>query len=759
MITCQDKVPLGIFKISRCLAVSSLFVAVLTPASALPLTPQSLDNPSDLLLAATVPLKKPGQTARGPLQSAAGGHHSIQTARNDTPLPLPKPSGADLVTPPTARTDAGTGPELAYAPADDRQRSGLPGYVSGDPKKLRAALTAVQDRQIARAISLRRSMSDPIDRRIVDWLLARTRDPAVTSDFIKQFRRDLAHWPSQDLLQRRTEQALYRERPPARTVIAAFRDQPPKSTAGALLLAAAYRDEGKTRQARDVISRLWRTERLSASEERQVLAQFKSLLKREDHRVRAHMLLYDDRARGALRVASYLSSDQRKLINAWIAVIRKNRKANALLKAVPKSQRAQPGYVFARIKQARRARDEDLAIKLMLNAPTKASALIDPDEWWVQRRIVSRMALDQNRPRDAYKIASVHSAKSPARYAEGEFHAGWYALRFLNDPARARGHFANIEKVGKTPITRSRAFYWLGRSAEAAGKRSEARSYYRQAAQYKSAFYGQLAQEKLGSNRLGLGNVPKPSRRDREAFTKNELVIAIRRLEAAGFGQYTVQFYRTLAKSLTNPGELALVIQLAQTHERHSHALMVGKLAVSSGVDAHLLAFPVEAIPAKAKIGRDVGKPIVYAIARQESAFNPRAISPAGARGLLQLMPATARATARQVGLGYSKSRLTSDPAYNTTLGAAHLGVLLDEFNGSYILTFAAYNAGGSRSHKWMKKYGDPRTDAVDVVDWIERIPFTETRNYVQRIMENLVMYRARFERDRLQITQDLKKG
>jgi len=675
-------------------------------------------------------------------------------SKANAPVPRPRPS----VSPRQGTSASGSHTEHAALSTDTRPTS-LPALKGGNSERLRAALRAVGAGKISEARAIRKSLKDPIDRKIVDWRIARSGSPAVSSDTITRFTIAAPNWPSQKLLRRRAEQALAREKPPANRVISAFRGLTPLSSSGTMLLADAYLQKGDKAKARALITEMWRSEILSNSLEKRVISKFGSLLKRADHKARAYMLLYNDRANGALRLARYLSRDQRKLMDAWIAVIRKSKKAAALLKAVPRSQRSDPGYAFAQIKYLRRAKKDKEAIKVMLGAPSKKSALIDGDEWWVERRIVSRLALDMGRARDAYKIAAAHVAESPAKRAEAEFHAGWYALRFVKNPKQALPHFREIEKIGKTPITRSRALYWMGRAAEAGKDKSAAKAHYQAAAEYRTAFYGQLAREKLGNSRLGLSKVPKPTQRDRHAFARNELVLAIKRLENAKFGELTPQFYRTLGKTMTSAGELALVTQMAQSTGRHQIALMVGKTAVSRGIDADLLAFPTAAIPRKAKVHKKVGKPVVYAIARQESAFNPQAISSAGARGLLQLMPATARATAKKAGLSYSKGRLTSDAAYNATLGAAHLGELLDSFNGSYVLTFAAYNAGSSRSHKWMKAYGDPRTNRVDTIDWIERIPFTETRNYVQRIMENLVIYRARFERDTLQITKDLKRG
>ena len=681
-----------------------------------------------------VPARKPERQAEG-----ASSSETWQTARVST-TPVPKPE-----------------PDTVLEAEEPKET--LPELSDGNRDALRTVLEALSARQGERALALALALEDPIDRKIANWRLARSGSPAVSSAFIDMFRKAEPAWPSQKVLQSRYEVALSREKPAAEKVIELFGDQKPVTVAGTRLLAKAYLEAERKEDAHALISEMWRTERLSSVLEKRILADFGSLLDEDDHNARVDLFLYADRSKAALRNASRISDARRKLVDARIAVIRRSKSAGKLLAAVPESLKSDPGYFFSRVQHLRRAKKPEDAIALLLKAPTDSGVLVDPDEWWVERKLNARKALELGQHQDAYDIAASHAAISPADKAEAEFHAGWFALRFLDRPTTALVHFDAIEKIGTTPITRSRALYWMARAEEARGNEAAARENYLQASRYTTAFYGQLAREKLGHTNLGLTDVPEPGDAEKAAFAANEMIIGIHRLENAGFESLGVALYRQLGKTLDDPGVLALVIAMAQAEGRHQIALMVGKEAVTQNPDFALLAFPVAAIPPKARVKASVGKPIVYAIARQESAFNPGAISHAGARGLLQLMPATARATARRAGLSYSKRRLTSDPAYNATLGAAHLEELLERFNGSYILTFAAYNAGSSRSWQWIKRFGDPRTEDVDPIDWIEHIPFTETRNYVQRIMENLVMYRARFEQDRLQITKDLTRG
>jgi soluble lytic murein transglycosylase len=347
-------------------------------------------------------------------------------------------------------------------------------------------------------------------------------------------------------------------------------------------------------------------------------------------------------------------------------------------------------------------------------------------------------------------------AESPAAQADAEFHAGWYALRALNEPRTAARHFAKIADISDRPLSLSRAYYWLGRAAEQGGP-GNAADYFRKAAQYGMTFYGQLAAERIGRNTIDV-TYPKPSEADRTRFAEREAVKAIKRLQLADYGWRANLLYQDLAQELTSPGELALLAVMAEKDDNNFMALRVGKIAASRGLDIGALAHPIGVIPASARLDL-AGEALCYAVARQESEFNVAAVSAAGARGLLQLLPATAKAMAKKAGLPYSASRLVTDAAYNATLGSTFLAQQLARFDGSYVLTIAGYNAGPRRAQEWVGRYGDPRGKSLDtVVDWIERIPYTETRNYVQRVMENLEIYKMRLS-GHFDLAGDLVKG
>lgn len=625
---------------------------------------------------------------------------------------------------PFASIGKGDAMRAAFASAD-QLKTGLDALSSGDIDRARAMRDALP--------------ATALDRHILMWAIALNGGDKVPSADIAAAAQALPGWPGLATLRRNSERAMARENPGPRIVVQAFAGSEPQTIEGAILLARAQMELGDAKAARATLSPYWRNEKLEPQQEAAVIKEFGTLISQADHRFRMEKMFYADRVNSALRVADLAGA--KALAEAWAAVIKGDKKAAALLEAVPANQRS-AGYFFAQSRNMRKNEKFADAAAFILKAPRDKTALVDPDAWWAERRVLSRELVDKGDVKTAYRIVAAHSAESPTNAADAEFHAGWYALRGLNDAKTAAPHFARIAEVAGGPISLSRAYYWLGRAAEAGGP-GDAKDYYARAATYGTTFYGQLAAERIGRKALNVV-YPTPSAADRQAFSQREAVSAISRLEGAGYARYAEMLYRDLSNQLTSPGELALLAVMAEKQDNHYLALRVGKIAAQRGIDVGALSHPVGVIPSSANISGS-GKALAYAIARQESEFNVAAVSNAGARGLLQLMPGTAKDVAKKAGLIYSADKLTSDAGYNATLGAAFLGEQLGRFNGSYVLTFAGYNAGPRRADQWIARYGDPRGKDLDtVIDWIERIPFSETRSYVQRVMENYQVYKMR---------------
>ena len=667
------------------------------------------------------------------------------------PLPFDRPhapSGAAAID--AAITTGAVAAQAATTSGIKAERLATGGAVA----QLKSGLDALSSGDIARARLVRNNLpANSLDRAILMWAIATSGADGVASGEIAEAAYALSGWPGMARLRAASEKAMYRENPGPRTVLSAFGNSRPQTAEGAIVLARAHLATGNTAQARATPAAIWRTERLEAKEEQAIIREFGAVIPAAEHRLRMERMLYADRFASAERVAGLAGA--RELAKAFTAVARNEKNAKSLLDAVPRAQR-NAAWIFAEARRLRRADKHREAAAAMLKAPKDAASLVDPDAWWVERRVLSRELLDLGDAATAYKLAAAHAAESPSLAVDAEFHAGWYAFRGLGDAKTGARHFARIAEIADGPISLSRAYYWLGRAAEAGGP-GNARQHYERAAQYGTAFYGQLAAARLGRATIAAA-YPAPSESDRMTFERRQAVQAIRRLEQAGHGRRAEALYRGLAQELTSVGELALLAVAAEKQGNHFLALRVGKWAAARGLPVGALSHPTGAIPSNANISGS-GKALAYAIARQESEFNTAAKSGAGALGLLQLMPGTAKEMARKAGLAYAPGKLTSDPGYNATLGAHYLSEQLARFSGSYVLTFAGYNAGPRRAQEWVERYGDPRGKSVEqVVDWIERIPFTETRSYVQRVMENYQVYKMRLT-GRTDIAADLING
>jgi soluble lytic murein transglycosylase len=708
-----------------------------------------------------IPLPKPRPIARNvvpkttPAANTAAKNSPSQPAAAAHPTAAAPPAAAAIM--PATRQHAALPPQPARKPPTPAAVAATSSTSQADTDALENVIELVRKHQPGDATQAEAAISDPVARKLAEWIILRSDDNGASVERYRAFISGNPSWPSQSFLRRRIEAALWDDHRDDATVWAWFENESPLSAKGRFSLARVMIARGDRANAERLVREAWRNDAMSEDTENTALDLFGALLTPGDQKARMDLLLYGSEHEAALRAAKRLGGGEVALAKARIAAFRKAPNTRALLDAVPNELRSDPGYIFSRIQLLRREEKFPEAAQLMLSAPKDPGRLYNLDEWWVERRLLSRKMLDVGEHRNAYLIA--RDAALPARdiyKTEQEFTAGWIALRFLNDPATAAQHFARIGVGSVNPTTLARAGYWQGRAAEAAGRSQDAHTAYAAAAEQSTSYYGQLARAKLGLPQIELNDVPTARGR---AIERLEVVRAVQLLYALDEREIAIPIFGDMGEN-GDPDALLGLGELASRNGDARGMLLLGKAALNRGLPFDFYAYPVTGIPPFKSIGPDVEQSIVYAIARQESAFNPAVVSPAQAYGLMQVTPDAGKYVCKKYGASYDLGRLKNDPVYNAALGAAELGGLIEDYRGSYIMTFAAYNAGRGSVKKWIDRYGDPRDPKIDAVDWVEQIPFAETRNYVQRIMENLQVYRARFGGGtRLQIEADLRRG
>jgi soluble lytic murein transglycosylase len=591
-----------------------------------------------------------------------------------------------------------------------------------------------------------KSIDDPVARKLAEWAYLRNYNTNPSFARFVAFITQNPEWPHVPLFRRRAENALWDDRVDDATVRAFFKDRAPVTAKGRLTYARVLLAAGERDRAAAMARKAWREDDFSAAVERIAIEQIGSLITPADWKIRMEARLYADDTEAALRAAAHVDAADRALARARVAVIERKKNAKALLDALPAADRSKPGYIFARAVWLRKADKPEEAAKLMLKAPNDPDALVDLDQWWIERRLLVRKLLDDGDYKTAYRVARDSPSPPRANYrVDQHFTAGWIALRYLHDPVTAAHHFAQIPVGTSSPHTLARAGYWQGRAAQAMGHKAEAKAYYKAAAQYSATYYGQLARGRLGLTDLGLLGRPHIPQDQVPTLLNLEIVRAVEILYKLNERDLIASLYAELGESGTDIVGMAMLCETARKHDDGRAMLLLAKAAHNRGLPLDYYAFPTVGLPDYKSIAPPVEDAITYSIARQESHFNQKVVSPAHAMGLMQVTPAAAHDTARRFKAKYDKARLLSDPVYNMQMGAAELSNLISGYRGSYLLTFAGYNAGRGRVRQWIAAFGDPRDPKVDPVDWVERIPFSETRNYVQRIIENLQVYRARF--------------
>jgi soluble lytic murein transglycosylase len=688
--------------------------------------------------------------------AATSGPLSAETALNA--VPAPKPLAAEKAH--LEKLDALLTPLLTRTPSVD------------DAQHLREAAAAVRSDSLTDFQAAKSQITDPLARKLADWM--RLRGGLGEAAEYQAFLRDNPLWPARSLLTQRLEEALFTKGGSAKSIKDYFAASPPETGIGYAALASAYLAEGNTQEARKLAAKVWREMTIPANLETGFLKRFGNLLTPADHRWRFDMMVTDDvrwasnrteRAAIARRVIPLLPEAEQKRALARLAVFNKASNARTLMGALPPSGGgADTGLAFHRIQLLRKAGKIEEAAKLILSIPPDPKKIAVLDEWWAERRELAYGALKMDDVKLAYALVKDAGPLTVNPLKEQAFMAGWIAFRYLNKPSAAEKHFKDLAAAADGPLSRAKAAYWLGRVAEARGDKAEAARQYRLAAKNPDTFHGLLSMQMLQPGRTNLEITPPtlPSPQQARKFVSLDAVQALVLASKAKLSRtYTRSFLIGLGAVLPSEAEAGMLAHLADTLGDPQMSVRIAKAAVARGQNLLTYAYPVKYFPSYKPLRTPPETAFLLAIARQETEFESQTVSGAGAKGLLQVMTVTAHHVCKDYKIKCQIPRLLSDTQYNAMIASAYIADRMDEFSGSYVLGLAGYNAGPGRARQWIRENGDPRDPKVDPVDWIERIPITETRDYVTKVLANIQMYRARLGNtaNALRLQQDLVRA
>ncbi|MDA8707912.1 lytic transglycosylase domain-containing protein [Hellea sp.] len=629
-----------------------------------------------------------------------------------------------------------------------------------DAEHFRRGLRAANKRHWVDLDGQINKLNDPTAKDVLRWVRA-ARDPNVSFKDISYVTHDLSDWPRMTSIRAKAEAMLFDSPLSASRTIAWFRGEEPVSGEGRAALARAHYKQGNNVSGDLWLRSAWRESKLTRSRQQELYKLYASKLTKEDHAVRADHLIWQGRSHHSKAEAllPHMAKKQRALMNARLRIASNRSGMDAAINAVPQEYKNEAGLLYERAKWRRRKKTKDYALPVYLQIVNPPLDPAGREAIWKEKRIMLRWAIENKKYNQAYQLSTNHGLTRGAGFAEAEFTAGWLALTKLAQPQKAAQHFETLKNGVSLSVSLSRGAYWQGRAAEALGD-PNAQAYYSEAAGYPNTYYGQLATDKVNG---GSAQLVLPIEADTAAllpaFEADPRVRALHLLGEAGEERFFTSFVYHLDDVVTDQRNLSLLSQLSKDYGYMRPSLRAAKQASRFQSMLTDSGYPfieeIDALPAQFDI------PFVYAVARQESEFEFNVVSSAKAYGMMQMIDSTAKYTARKHRIPYSRSKLTADRDYSAKLGALHIHDLLDQFDGSYILAAAAYNAGPHRSKSWIKAYGDPRTGQIDAIDWVESIPFSETRNYVQRVMENMQVYRARRNDNHSnnQIYQDLTQG
>ncbi|EGF90648.1 transglycosylase SLT domain protein [Asticcacaulis biprosthecium C19] len=643
----------------------------------------------------------------------------------------------------------------------------IPGSLSdSDRQALSSAIQYVRTRNYAQADSLGRTITDPATRKLVTWYIINNDGHGIYSfAALDAARRDLWGWPRESKRQIAAEKMITQSGMTPQQTVEWFSGSPPQTIEGASALITAYGLLGRVDEAQTLTKTWWTTKVFDAGAQANFYQAFGKYLDQADHKARIACLALNTQSGSSQAIRDlypYVDQHQRDIGQAVIAMRTGAAGSDGLYQTALAGDPGNQVLAFARAKYLAGRDLEALGYGILPNLPPASMSPEASKQIFDLRLTYFKTAIKERNYRAAYDAMNGGGFSPGESMAEAEFFAGWMALVKLNDKEEALRHFHALATSGTSPITMGRANYWLGRAYEARNDTSKndaatAKAYYTKGGQYIYAFYGQLAAEKAGQKEIVLGKDPVPSEADRARFNGRDQIQAARILGSLGETDLFRVLVLHVGTTLPNAEEQALLVDLSSMYDTPINTMKVARQSMQRGFYLPERAYPVRSIPGNPSSAE---KAFVLAIARQESGFDPSVRSHANARGMMQLIPSTARAVSRRLSISYTDSKLY-EPEYNMTLGSYHLGELVDMFNGSYVLAAAGYNAGPSRMGTWIGNCGDPRGQDADALSFIECHPFSETRNYMMRVTENVRVYRARLNGGRAPLTAhaDITRG
>jgi soluble lytic murein transglycosylase len=539
------------------------------------------------------------------------------------------------------------------------------------------------------------------------------------------------------------EHKLSTDKVSPKKIIDFFSSNKPLSGFGEMILGESLILSGDKEKGIKLIKKGWITAELTKSELRSYRKKYKKFLNADDYIKRADYLAWNNKYWDLKRLLRYLPKDYELLYNARQLLMSKSYGVDNAISKVPAKFKNDSGLNYDRLKWRRKRGRVDSSVEILLKIKNTKDYLVRPDKWWVEREIISRSLIYKKKYELAYKISSNHGMNEGPDFAAAEWMSGWIALSFLDDPLLAKDHFENFYDNVGYPISVARGAYWLGRAYEKLNNNELSVKWLTEASKYLTTYYGQLAFLKLNPNAtFELSKDFKVKKEYRDYFFKKDIVRTIYLLDELDEDKYAKFMLRHLALDDIENGSEILAAELATNIERFDFAIQISKIASYEKRFHNKYNYPIISTPEYINGRKIPESAFILSIIRQESEFDLSANSHAGAKGLMQLMPYTAKLVAKQAKLPYSKSRLTTDPEYNINLGSHYIAGLILEYDGAYPFAIAAYNAGPKRVRYWKKINKNPQKNKIDYVDWIELIKFRETRNYVQRVLENYNVYR-----------------